>query len=67
MFKEKNMNVCKLLNIEMPIHKICPASKKSGERFICYKDCGFSPLRDPDKRMKINIKKKIQTKISRRL
>ena len=57
------MNICKLLDIEMPIHKICPASKNSDERFVCYKDCGFSSLRCPDKHIKIKIKKKIQTKI----
>ena len=57
------MNRCKLLDIEMPIHKICPASKISDERFVCYKDCGFSPLRDPDKHIKIKVKQKIQTKI----
>ena len=57
------MSKCKLLDIEMPIHKICPASKNSDERFVCYKDCGFSPLRDPDKHIRIKIKKKLQTKI----
>ena len=57
------MNICKLLDIEMPIYKICPASKNSDERFICYEDCGFSPLRHAGKHVKIKIKKKIQTEI----
>lgn len=46
----------------MPLNMICPASKNYDERFVCYKDCGFSPLRDINK--KIKIKRKIQTKIS---
>ena len=57
------MNKCKLLDIEMPLHKICPASKSSDERFVCYKDCGFSSLRDLNRHVKVKIKKKVQTKI----
>lgn len=56
------MNRCKLLDIEMPLNMICPASKNYDERFVCYKDCGFSPLRDINKKIKIKIKRKIQTK-----
>ncbi len=50
------MNRCKLLDIEMPLNMICPASKNYDERFVCYKDCGFSPLRDINKKIKIKRK-----------
>ena len=56
-------NKCKLLDIDIPLGMICPASKDYEERFVCYKDCGFSPLRDPNKNIKIKIKNQIQTKI----
>ncbi len=55
------MNRCKLLDIEIPLEKICPASKNFKKRFVCHKDCGFSSLRDINKKIKINIKKNIQT------
>lgn len=58
------MNRCKLLDIEMPLNLICPVSKNYDERFVCYKDCGFSPLRDINKKIKIKTKRKIQMKIS---
>lgn len=45
------MDKCKLLNIKMPLDLICPASYY-GNRFICYKDCGFSPLRKGRKKIK---------------
>ncbi len=57
------MNKCKLLNIEMPLKKICPASKNYKERFVCYEDCGFSPLRDKNRKIKIKIKRNTQTKL----
>ncbi len=50
---------CKLIDIEMPLNKVCPASHK---KFVCYKQCGFSPLRDnsiiPEKKKTI-----LQTKL----
>ncbi len=55
------MKKCKLLDVEMPLNMICPVSKSSGKRFVCYKDCGFSPLRDVNKKINIKIKKEIQT------
>lgn len=57
--KNKKMKKCKLLDVEMPLNMICPSDK----RFVCYKDCGFSPLRDVNKKINIKIKKEIQTTI----
>ena len=48
---------CKLLDIEMPIDFICPASRNFGERFLCYNDCGFSPIRK-EKPKRINTVQK---------
>jgi hypothetical protein len=48
------MKKCKLLDIEMPLHKVCPASMKYTKRFVCFKNCGFSSMRE-----NIDIKKKI--------
>ena len=42
---------CKLLDIEINTSKICPASKNLKKKFRCYKDCGFSPLRDKNKKI----------------
>lgn len=41
----RKMNKCILLDIEMPLNLICPVSKDYGDRFVCYRDCGFSPIR----------------------
>ena len=41
----RKKNKCILLDIEMPLDRICPASKNFGDRFVCYRDCGFSPIR----------------------
>ena len=51
------MSQCKLLNTEMDINKICPVSNQFKKKFLCYKDCGFSPLRDK------NIKRVVQQKL----
>lgn len=52
------MAKCKLLDIEMNMGKICPISKnlKKKEKFLCYKNCGFSPLRDKNKKRMIQAK-----------
>ncbi len=33
--------MCLLLNIDMPVGKVCPASYND-EGLICYKDCGLA-------------------------
>ena len=51
------MPICKLLDIEMNIGEICPASKNfKKKKFICYKNCGFSTLRDKNKKRVIQAK-----------
>ena len=47
---------CKLLNIEIDISRTCPASKNFRKSFLCYKDCGFSPLRDKNKKRIVQAK-----------
>jgi hypothetical protein len=42
--------ICKLLEIEIEIGMMCPSSKNYKKRFCCYKNCGFSPLRDKSKK-----------------
>lgn len=50
------MAYCKLLNIEIDMNRICPASKNFKKSFLCYKDCGFSPLRDKNKKRIVQAK-----------
>jgi hypothetical protein len=47
---------CKLLNIEIDVRRICPASKNFRKRFLCYKDCGFSPLRYKNRKITVQAK-----------
>ena len=50
------MSKCKLLNKEMDLNNLCPVSINYKWKFLCYKDCGFSPLRDKYKKRIIQSK-----------
>lgn len=63
------MAICKLLKIEMDTNKFCPAISSSTirskkDRFFCYEDCGFSPLRNDEKSKN---RKRSTLKIQKRL
>lgn len=47
---------CKLLDIEIDMNYICPISYQFKERFLCYENCGFSPLRSKNKKIIIQSK-----------
>lgn len=47
---------CKLLNIEIDVSRTCPVSKNFRRSFLCYKDCGFSPLRYKNKKRTVQVK-----------
>lgn len=52
---------CKLLDIEMDTNRLCPVSKQFKNKFLCYIDCGFSSLRDKNKKRMIQARLDIYT------